>query len=122
MNFGIFIILVLIGLFAGIFGGFVGLGGGVIMIPALVFFLGMSQYMAQGTSLAVMLPPIGILAAYNYWKAGELNIKYAMVIAAAFIIGGYIGSKIALEIPVATVKKIFAISLIIIALNMLIKK
>ena len=122
MNFGVVIILILIGLFAGVFGGFVGLGGGVIMIPALVYILGMSQHMAQGTSLAVMLPPIGILAAYNYWKAGELNMNYAMIIAAAFIIGGYFCSKFALQMPVATMKKIFAFALIIMAVNMLIKK
>jgi hypothetical protein len=122
MNFGVVIILILIGLAAGVFGGFVGLGGGVIMIPALVYILGMSQHMAQGTSLAVMLPPIGILAAYNYWKAGELNISYAMIIAASFIIGGYFGSKFALQMPVATMKKIFAFALIIMAVNMLIKK
>jgi len=122
MNFGIIIILILIGLFAGVFGGFVGLGGGVIMIPALVYILGMSQHAAQGTSLAVMLPPIGILAAYNYWKAGELNMNYAMIIAASFIIGGYFGSKFALQMPVAMMKKIFAFALIIMAVNMLIKK
>jgi len=122
MNFGVIIILILIGLFAGVFGGFVGLGGGVIMIPALVYILGMSQHAAQGTSLAVMLPPIGILAAYNYWKAGELNMNYAMIIAASFIIGGYFGSKFALQMPVAMMKKIFAFALIIMAVNMLIKK
>lgn len=122
MNFGVIIILILIGLFAGVFGGFVGLGGGVIMIPALVYILGMSQHAAQGTSLAVMLPPIGILAAYNYWKAGELNMNYAMIIAASFIIGGYFGSKFALQMPVAMMKKIFAFALIIMAINMLIRK
>jgi len=122
MNFGVIIILILIGLFAGVFGGFVGLGGGVIMIPALVYILGMSQHAAQGTSLAVMLPPIGILAAYNYWKADELNMNYAMIIAASFIIGGYFGSKFALQMPVAMMKKIFAFALIIMAINMLIKK
>ena len=122
MNFGVIIILIFIGLFAGVFGGFVGLGGGVIMIPALVYILGMSQHAAQGTSLAVMLPPIGILAAYNYWKAGELNMNYAMIIAAAFVIGGYFGSKFALQMPVAMMKKIFAFALIIMAVNMLIRK
>lgn len=122
MNITTLIILIIIGLIAGIFSGLVGLGGAVIMIPALMFFLGMSQYMAQGTSLAVMLPPIGILAAWNYWKAGELNLKYALIIAAAFIIGGYIGSKFALDIPVQSLRKIFAIALVIIAINMFFKK
>jgi len=122
MNTETLLILLAIGLMAGIFGGMVGLGGGVIMIPAMVYLLGMSQQQAQGTSLAVMLPPVGILAVMNYYKAGQLNMKYAMVIAAAFVIGGYFGSKIALNIPVSTMKKIFGFVLIVIALNMMIKK
>ena len=114
MNITTLIILIVIGLVAGVFSGLIGLGGAVIMIPALIFFLGMSQYGAQGTSLGVMLPPIGILAAYNYWKAGELNLTYAMIIAGAFIIGGYFGSKFAMNIPVNTLRKIFAIALIVV--------
>ena len=114
-------ILLLIGLAAGIFGGMVGLGGGVIMIPAMVYFLGMSQIEAQGTSLAVMLPPVGLFAVMNYYKSGQLNFKYALLIAVAFTIGGYFGSKIALNIPVSAVKKIFAFALIIIAIRMIIK-
>ncbi|HEX7411453.1 MAG TPA: TSUP family transporter, partial [Bacteroidales bacterium] len=107
MNVYVFLILVLIGLAAGVFGGLVGLGGGVIMIPALIYLLGLSQIEAQGTSLAVMLPPVGILAAMNYYKAGQLNWKYALIIAITFTIGGFLGSKIALELPITTVKKIF---------------
>jgi len=119
MSAYVFLILVLIGFFAGAFGGFVGLGGGVIMIPALIYLLGLSQIEAQGTSLAVMLPPIGILAAMNYYKAGQLNWKYALIIAITFTIGGYFGSKIALDIPVATVKKIFGFVLLGISLNII---
>lgn len=121
MNLQEFIILALIGLAAGVFGGMVGLGGGVIMIPAMIYFLGMNQISAQGTSLAVMLPPVGILAVMNYYKSGQINLKYALIIAIAFTIGGYFGSKIALNIPVATVKKIFGFALIAIALRMIIK-
>ena len=119
MNLYVFIILILIGLAAGIFGGFVGLGGGVIMIPAMIYFLGMSQFEAQGTSLAVMLPPVGILAAMNYYKAGHLNWKYALIIAITFTLGGFIGSKIALDIPVTTIKKIFGFVLLGISLNII---
>ena len=117
-----FFILILIGLAAGFFGGMVGLGGGVIMIPALVYFLGMTQQGAQGTSLAVMLPPVGLLAVMNYYRAGQMNIKYALIIAATFLIGGYFGSKVALNIPVATMKKIFGGALLLIALQMILKK
>lgn len=121
MNLQEFVLLAIIGLAAGVFGGMVGLGGGVIMIPAMIYFLGMNQISAQGTSLAVMLPPVGILAAMNYYKAGQINLKYALVIAIAFTIGGYFGSKIALNIPVSLVKKIFGLALIAIALKMIIK-
>ncbi len=113
------IILILIGLFAGAFSGMIGLGGGLIIIPALIYLLGMNQYMAQGTSLAIMLPPIGLMAAFNYYKAGALNLKYAMIIAVAFFIGGYFGSKWALTIPEAVLRKIFAVALIIVAIRML---
>jgi uncharacterized protein len=122
MDITTILLLCAIGMAAGIFGGMVGLGGGVIMIPAMIYFLGFSQQMAQGTSLAVMLPPVGFLAVMNYYKAGQLNFKYAMIIAAAFLIGGYFGSKIALSIPQATMKRIFGIALILIALNMMFKK
>ena len=79
------------------------------MIPALVFFMGFSQQTAQGTSLAVMLPPVGILAAYNYYKAGHVDIKFALILAGTFLIGSYFGSKYALTLPQATLKKIFGV-------------
>lgn len=110
--------LVLIGLVAGIMSGVVGVGGGIIMVPAMVFFLGMTQHSAQGTSLAVMLPPIGILACYNYYKAGSLDWKYALVIAAAFVIGGYFGSKLAMMLDARVLKKIFAVLLMVVAIKL----
>jgi uncharacterized membrane protein YfcA len=113
------IILILIGLVAGVFSGLIGIGGALIIIPALIFILHMDQYAAQGTSLAIMLPPIGLLAAYNYYKAGALNLQYALIIAGAFFIGGYLGSKFALAIPLDTLRKIFAIVLLAIAVKML---
>ncbi|MFP4469299.1 MAG: sulfite exporter TauE/SafE family protein [Bacteroidales bacterium] len=122
MNPTTLVILILIGLIAGVFSGLIGIGGAVIMIPALIFILGFPQQLAQGTSLAVMLPPIGLLAAYNYWKAGAVNIQYALIIALAFIIGGYIGSLMAVKIPTGLLRKIFAVALIIIAINMFFRK
>ena len=116
------IILILIGLVAGFFGGLVGLGGGIIMIPALVYFLHMSQHEAQGTSLAVMLPPVGIMAVFNYYKAGAVNLKFAMIIAALFVIGGYFGSLIAVRIDTNLLKKLFGAFIIIMGLKMLIGK
>jgi len=116
------IILILIGLMTGVLGGMFGVGGAVIMIPALVYFLAMDQHTAQGTSVAVMLPPIGLFAAYNYYKAGAVNIWYALIIAAAFMIGGYLGSKIALQLPENLMRKLFAVLMILLAIRMLFMK
>lgn len=116
------ILLLAIGVVTGVFAGMLGIGGAIIMVPALVFILGFSQQMAQGTSLAVMLPPIGIIAAYNYWKAGEVNIKFALILAAAFLVGSYFGSKLALNIPQAVLKKIFGVLLLLVAAKMLLSK
>jgi len=122
MSISVFIILVLIGLVAGTLSGLIGVGGAIIIIPALIFLLGMDQYSAQGTSLATLLLPIGLLAVLNYYKEGEINIKYAMVIAAAFFVGGYLGSKFALEIPEAILRKVFAVTLVVIAVKMFLGK
>jgi len=114
--------LLAIGLLTGTLAGMLGIGGAIVMIPALVFLMGFSQHSAQGTSLAVMLPPIGILAAYNYYKAGHVNLKFALILAAAFIIGSYFGSKIALNVPQQILKKIFGVLLLIVAVRMLFVK
>ena len=119
MDTSTFMILALIGLAAGTLGGMVGLGGGIIIIPAMVYLLGVDQRVAQGTSIAIMLPPIGLFAAYNYYKAGYINVKYAIVIALTFFVGGYIGSKLSLALPEATVKKVFAGVMIITAVKMI---
>ena len=111
-------ILVLIGITAGMLSGFVGIGGGVIIVPALVYLMGMSQHGAQGTSLMLMLPPIGILAVYNYYKAGSVNIWYGVVIAIFFVIGGYFGSKISLRMNPSWVKLIFGVIMIYVAFRM----
>lgn len=119
MTFYIFFVLLMIGLIAGVFSGLMGIGGAIIMIPALIYFLQMDQQSAQGTSIAIMLPPVGLLAAYNYYKAGALNIKYAAIIAVAFFIGGYFGSRFATSLPQESLRKIFAFVLIAIAIRML---
>lgn len=119
MSISTLIILLLVGLAAGILSGMVGVGGGIIIVPALVYFVGLSQHAAQGTSLALMLPPIGILAAMNYYKNGMLNIKYALIIAIAFVIGGYIGSKISITyISEAMMKKVFGGIMLIAAIKL----
>ena len=116
------LILLGIGIITGIMAGMLGIGGAIIMIPALVLFMGFSQQMAQGTSLAVMLPPVGILAAYNYYKAGHVDIKFALILAGTFLIGSYFGSRYALTLPQATLKKIFGVLLLLVATKMLLSK
>ncbi|MFC2115202.1 TSUP family transporter [Bacteroidota bacterium] len=101
------LILALIGLLAGIVSGSLGVGGGIIIVPALVFFLGFTQHQAQGISLGMMIAPIGLLAFLNYYKEGHTNIKYSLLLLAAFFIGSYVGSKMAVQLPAATLKKIF---------------
>lgn len=101
------LILVLIGLLAGILSGFVGVGGGIIIVPALVYVLGLSQHEAQGTSLFVLSMPVVLLAVVNYWKSGNVNWKFGLVIALTFFVGGYIGSKLSLRLSPGIVKLVF---------------
>lgn len=122
MSVSTLIILLIIGLITGYMSGLLGIGGAIIMIPALAFFLGFSQQMAQGTSLAVMLPPVGILATYNYWKEGQVDIRFALILAGAFLVGSFFGSKMAVNIPQAVLKKIFGILLLAVAAKMLLGK
>jgi uncharacterized membrane protein YfcA len=122
MSVTMLLLIMAIGIVTGILAGMLGIGGAIIMVPALVFLMGFSQQMAQGTSIAVMLPPIGIIAAYNYWKAGQVNLKFAIILAVTFIIGSYFGSKFALTLPQAVLKKIFGILLLLVAARMLLSK
>jgi len=107
------IILIVVGIVAGLLGGMMGIGGGLIVIPALMFFLGLTQKEANATSLAFMLAPTGLLAVINYYKAGYVNVKYAIIIAIAFFIGAYFGSEWAIKMPVQTLKKLFGVLLIV---------
>jgi uncharacterized membrane protein YfcA len=119
MTVEIFLLLFLIGLAAGVLSGLVGVGGGIIVVPALVFFLGFSQQQAQGTSLGLLLLPVGILAVLNYYNKGNIDIRVVGIMAIAFLIGGWFGSKWALSIPEITVKRIFAVVLFYSAIKML---
>jgi uncharacterized protein len=122
MSTSMLLILIGIGILTGFMAGMLGIGGAIIMIPALVFFMGISQQSAQGTSLAVMLPPIGILAAYNYYKAGQVNITFAVILAIFFLVGSFFGSKLALTLPQPLLKKIFGVLLLLVAAKMLLSK
>ena len=122
MSISTCIILIVIGILAGLLSGVVGVGGGLIMIPLLVMLLGLSQHEAQGTSLAVMLPPIGVLAAINYHKAGFVRWEYSMIIAVTFIIGGYFGSRYAVVLKPEILKRVFGVVMLVGALKMIFSK
>lgn len=116
------ILLIVVGLTAGLLGGTLGVGGGVIVIPALVFLFGFSQHDAQGTTLAFMLPPVTLLATWNYWKNGNVNWRYALVLSLTFFIGAFIGSKLAVQIPDKVLKKMFGVLLLFFAIKMIFSK
>lgn len=119
MDFTTILLLVVVGLVAGFLSGLIGIGGGVIIVPALVLFLGFTQKEAQGTSLGILLLPVGILAVIQYYKQGYMNVNYVLIVAAAFVLGGFLGSKLALGLSDAKMKKVFAIIMMLIAIKML---
>ena len=122
MTLQIILSLILIGILAGVLSGLVGVGGGIIMVPLLVMFFGFNQHQAQGTSLAVLAVPVTAVAVFNYYKEGQINIKYAAIIAVFFVVGSIFGSKFALTLDQKLLKKIFAVVLLVIAGKMLLDK
>ncbi len=119
------LILIIIGLSAGILSGLVGVGGGIVMVPLFVLFLGLTQHNAQGLSLAVMLPPVTFLAVYNYHTAGtggNIDWRIALTVSLLFAIGGFIGSKIALQIDQRMLRKIFGVFMLFVAVKLIFTK
>ncbi|MGP8214933.1 MAG: TSUP family transporter [Bacteroidia bacterium] len=119
MNMLIMLGLLLLGIIAGYFSGLVGIGGGVIIVPALVLLFGFSEHSAQGTTLALLIPPIGIFAVLSYYQKGFVDVKTAIIICLGFLIGGYIGGKVAVGLSGETLKKVFGITIILIGFKML---
>lgn len=119
MSTGYVVGLLVLGLVAGFMSSLIGIGGGIVIVPTLVFLLGMNQKMAQGTSLAMLSLPVAFIGAYNYYKEGYANWKVALILAVTFVVGGYLGSKTVLNIDMSVVKKIFAIFMIAIAIKYL---
>jgi uncharacterized membrane protein YfcA len=119
MSTQIILILLLIGLFAGMLSGMIGVGGGIVIVPALIFFLGFNQHQAQGTSLGLLMLPVGILAVLNYYHKGHIDIGYVGIMAIGFVLGGYLGSKLALNISELVLKRFFAIILFYTAFKMM---
>ena len=112
----------LLGLLAGVLSGFIGVGGGILIVPALVLIFGFSQHQAQGTSLAILLPPVGILAAWTYYKQGFVDLRVAAIIVAGFIVGGWVGARYATQISNEALGKGFGVVLIAIGVKMIMGK
>jgi len=108
----------LLGLVAGIFSGTLGVGGGAILVPALVMIYGLSQHQAQGTTLAIMLPPVFLLAVLRYYQEGHVRVSMAVWAAIGLTVGGLIGAHMVQGVGDAMLKKIFGIVLIIVGVKM----
>lgn len=118
----IWIVLLIVGLLAGMLSGLVGIGGGIIIVPALVYFLQFTQHQAQGTVLFMFLLPIGALGTYTYYKEGYVDIKTALIVCSTFVLGSYLGSRMAISFDQTAVKKIFAVVMMIMSFKMLFGK
>jgi uncharacterized membrane protein YfcA len=114
-----YVMLILIGVVAGLLGGLLGIGGAVVIIPALVLLLGYSQYEAQGTTLLMLVMPVSSVAAWHYYKNGHVNVPAAMVLGLTFFVGSYFGARFATHVPAEMLKRSFALILVIIAVKLL---
>jgi len=113
------LLVLLIGLAAGVLSGLLGIGGGILLVPCLVYLFGLSQHAAQGTTLALMVPPIGLLAAWTYYKEGYVDVRIAAVICVGFFLGGLFGAKFATSINEELLKKVFGVALLLVAIKMI---
>lgn len=116
------IAFIAVGILAGILSGMFGIGGGIIIVPALVYLCGFSQLKAQGTSLAIMLPPVGIAAFIQYYKQGQVDVKAGILICIFLVLGSMFGAKIAHIIPISVLKKSFGVLMILISIKMIFSK
>lgn len=116
------LLCLIIGFVTGVVSGVIGIGGGIILIPAMVVFFGASQHMAQGTTLALMVPPISLLAAWTYYKNGYVDLRISALICLGFFIGGLLGANIAVGVDELHLKKIFGFALLIISIRMILAK
>jgi uncharacterized protein len=117
-----YLIFIAIGLFAGLLSGFFGIGGGIIIVPALIYLCGFTQLRAQGTSLAILLPPVGLLAFLEYYKKGNVDIKAGIIICLTVFIGAMLGGKVAQHVPAEILKKGFAVFMMLVSVKLLFSK
>ncbi|MFH0827832.1 MAG: sulfite exporter TauE/SafE family protein [Candidatus Omnitrophota bacterium] len=116
------LLYVILGLVAGILSGMFGIGGGIVLVPALVFLFGLTQHQAQGTTLAILIPPIGLLAAIRYYYSGNVKLSMAGFICAGFLVGGLLGANLIQNFPDAILKKVFGVFLLVVSVKMILTK
>lgn len=116
------VLYIILGLIAGVLSGMLGIGGGIILVPALVFILGLTQHQAQGTTLALMVPPIGLLAALRYYQSGNVKLGMAGFICIGFFVGGLLGANLVQDLSEPLLRKGFAVFLLFVSLRMLFAK
>ena len=114
--------LILLGLFAGYLSGLIGIGGGIVIVPVLVMLFGFTQHQAQGTTLALLAIPVGILGVINYYQTGNVDIKTTLLICVGFVAGSYFGSKMAVQLPQDILRKVFAVIMFLVAVKMFFQK
>ncbi len=114
--------LVILGLIAGYLSGLVGIGGGIVMVPVLVLLFGFTQYKAQGTTLALLMVPVGFFGVMNYYKTGNVDVKTALLLCCGFMLGSYLGSKTAISLSQETLRKVFAVLMFVVAVKMFFQK
>ena len=112
----------LLGVIAGSLSGLIGIGGGVIIVPALVFLFGFSQHLAQGTTLALMVPPIGILAAWSSWQHGDVDLRVAAFVGLGFLIGSLLSARLAIQLPNLVLERMFGVGMVMIGLRLLLDR
>lgn len=113
---------IVLGVVAGIFSGLLGIGGGTIVVPSLVYFFGMTQHMAQGTILAAFLPPVALLACLRYTHSGNVDWRAAMLVALGIFVGGWFGAGLSLSMPEAMLKRVFGVFLLFVAARLILGK
>jgi uncharacterized membrane protein YfcA len=111
--------ILLVGLVVGVVSGVVGIGGGILFVPALIWLLGMDQHKAQGTSIGALLLPVGLFAFLEYYRKGNADIRVAALLAAGFLVGGYFGGFGAQYIPEIWLRRVFAVTLVAVGAKML---
>jgi uncharacterized protein len=114
----VLVIVAVIGLVAGVLSGLFGIGGGVVIVPALILIAGFTVTKAAGTSLAALLLPVGALGAWQYWRAGLIDIRAALLLAAGILLGAYLGARLGISLPTTVVQRAFGVLLVVVGLRL----